>query len=136
MLAGCGGPVEVAPAPAATSDACTSAASAWPEEVAGAARADTRPASGATAAWAAGADPAIIGRCGVPVPGPTTLECIAVDDVDWIAERLDDGMRFTTYGRDPAVEILVPDHYAPEPLVLSAFGTVAGLGEPTGHRCR
>ncbi len=133
-LAGCATTVEVAPAPAADSPGC--AQIGWPEKVAEAGRADTRPASPATAAWATGGDPAIVARCGVTVPGPTAHECIAVDDVDWVAERLDDGMRFTTYGRDPAVEVLVPDRYAPEPLVLSAFAASAKAGAPTGRRCR
>jgi len=45
-------------------------------------------------------------------------------------------MSFTTYGRDPAVEVLVPSAYAPEPLVLSSFAAAAQVGAPTGHRCR
>lgn len=111
-------------------------AALWPAEVGGAGRTKTATEDPSVAAWAKGGDPAIIARCGVAVPGPTTNECIAVDDVDWIAERLDDGMRLTTYGRDPALEVLVPDHYAPEPLVLSSLGAAAQVGRSTGHACR
>lgn len=133
VVAGCGGAVEVSPPAAASDPACGSVS--WPSEVAGLDRRSTSPDSPATAAWADRGDVAIIARCGVPVPGPTTDECLGVDGVDWIAHRLDDGMRFTTYGREPAIEVLVPNAYAPEPLVLSSFADAAAAGRATGHRC-
>ena len=33
---------------------------------------------------------------------------------------LSDGASATTYGRDPAIEVLIPKAYAPEPLLLPA----------------
>ncbi|BDZ58711.1 hypothetical protein [Barrientosiimonas endolithica] len=42
-------------------------------------------------------------------------------------------MAFTTYGREPAIEVLVPKDYAPEPLVLGAF-TEAAQQIPQGPR--
>lgn len=133
LLPGCARSVEVSPAAAASDPACQKVA--WPEEVAGQRATSTTPDSPAAAAWSSGRDPAVVARCGVPVPGPTKDECLGVDGVDWVAQRLDDGMRFTTYGREPAIEVLVPDRYAPEPLVLSSFAGAAGAGHPTGHRC-
>jgi hypothetical protein len=45
-------------------------------------------------------------------------------------------VRFTTFGRTPAIEVLVPDAYTPEPLLLPAF-TAAARAIPQGtHRCR
>ena len=70
-------------------------------------------------------DPAIIATCGWPALGPTSDQCLDVDGVDWVAQELSDGVRFTTFGRDPAIEILVPDAYAPAPLVLPAFDAAA-----------
>lgn len=93
----------------------------------------TRPDGPGVAAWG---DPAIIARCGVTPPGPTTLECIAVDSVDWIVEPLTDGMVFTTFGRDPAMEVIVPSDYAPEPLMLGAFTGAADVLPHTSLRCR
>ncbi|GAB47265.1 DUF3515 family protein [Mobilicoccus pelagius] len=134
LLGACGSAVEVAPPAAADDPAC--AAITWPGQVAQRPRTSTSPDSPATAAWASRGAPAIVARCGVPVPGPTRDECLGVDGVDWVARRLEDGMSFTTYGRTPAIEVLVPSAYAPEPLVLSSFASAAQTGRPTGHRCR
>ncbi len=84
------------------------------------------------AAWG---DPAIIATCGWPALGPTEQECLAVDGVDWVAEPLSDGVRFTTFGRTPALEVLVPDAYKPEPLLLPAFRAVAEALPGNGRRC-
>jgi hypothetical protein len=81
-------------------------------------------------------EPAIIATCGWPALGPTADECLEVDGVDWVVQRLSDGARFTTYGRDPAVEVLVPHAYAPEPLLLPAFGDAARALPANGRRCR
>lgn len=67
--------------------------------------------SQATAAWGApGA--AVTLRCGVEVPGPTTTECQSVESdagtVDWLVVEDDGTWTFTTYGRDPAVQVVVP----------------------------
>jgi hypothetical protein len=81
-------------------------------------------------------DPAIIARCGLSPVGPTTDQCLDVSGVDWVAHQLTDGVRFTTYGRSPAIEVLVPSAYKPEPLVLPAFAAAAST-IPQGERhCR
>ena len=62
----------------------------------------------ATGAW--GDPAAVLLHCGVAVPGPTTEACIALNGVDWIADESDaenDTYRYTTYGRDPAVEVVI-----------------------------
>jgi hypothetical protein len=66
-------------------------------------------------AWGDPADPVVL-RCGVEPPGPTTDRCVNADDgetsVDWINvpgdEREDGSWLFTTYGRAPAVEVVIP----------------------------
>jgi hypothetical protein len=80
-------------------------------------------------------DPAIIATCGWPALGPTTDECLEVDGVHWVVEQLSDGAKFTTYGRDPAIEVLVPAAYAPEPLLLPAFRAAARALPDNGRRC-
>lgn len=65
--------------------------------------------------------------------GPTTDPCLNVSGIDWVAHQLSDGVRFTTYGRSPAIEVLVPRAYAPEPLLLPAFGAAASA-IPQGER--
>jgi hypothetical protein len=48
-------------------------------------------------------------HCGVPVPDPTsTLTCVTVDGIDWLRDPADDPkFAFITYGRDPAIEVIV-----------------------------
>lgn len=52
-------------------------------------------------------------RCGVEPPGPSTAQCVRVTDdsgtdVDWIALEGKTAWTFVTYGRVPAIEIVVP----------------------------
>ena len=64
-------------------------------------------------------------RCGVAAVAPTDTECLEVDGVGWIPEALSDGTRFTSFGTTPAIEVLVPKTYAPEPLLLPVFAPAA-----------
>ena len=116
-------PGGVAPTTLASSDTCRAVTAAWPATAGGQER---REVSDDTAGAAYG-DPASIARCGVAALGPTTDDCIEVDGMGWVAQPLSDGTRFTTFGRDPAVEVLVPRAYAPEPLLLPAFTRAAEL---------
>lgn len=114
------------------SAACLTASTQFPPTVAGRAAVATDPVAPAVHAWG---DPAIIARCGVPEPGPTADQCLTVSGVDWIVQPLSDGTRFTTFGRSPALEVLIPKGYAPEPLLLPAFGPAAEALPTTGHHC-
>lgn len=79
-------------------------------------------------------DPAIIARCGVESPGPTASGCLSVDGIDWVGSELSDGGRYVTYGRSPAIEVLVPTKYNSLP-PLGAF-TKAVQQIPQGtHHC-
>ena len=118
---------------AGASPGCAAAGAAWPAEVSGMPRRDTDPLDPAVAAWG---DPAVIARCGVAAPGPTDTECLEVDGVGWIPERLSDGTRFTSFGTEPAIEVLVPRAYAPEGLLLPVFGPAARALPPNGLACR
>ena len=117
-------------APAAGAAVCATAA--WPSTVAQQARVTTEPASGSIAAWG---DPAIVARCGLEALGPTTDDCVTVDGVDWVVRALSDGSVATTYGRDPAIEVLAPAAYGPVPLLLPAFAAVASTLPATGRAC-
>ena len=130
LLASCTSGVEVAVPAGASSPECAAAAAQWPVTVGGHRAVDTDPTDPAVRAWG---DPAVIARCGLPEPGPTTDQCLAVSGVDWVAHRLSDGVRFTTFGRSPAIEVLVPSAYAPEPLLLPAFAKAAAA-IPQGSR--
>ncbi|MGO1182516.1 MAG: DUF3515 family protein [Micrococcaceae bacterium] len=86
----------------ATNPVCAEAMVALPETVAGFDRARTDAQS--TGAW--GDPAAVILRCGVAVPGPTTEHCVNANGVDWIAIEEGENWRLTSYGRDPALEVL------------------------------
>lgn len=116
--------------PRADDPACTGIA--WPDTVADQAARPTEPADPAVAAWG---DPAIIARCGLEPPPPTTTDCLTVDGVDWLVRELSDGAAFTTYGREPALGVLIPDTYAPEPRWLPDLADAARALPGTGHRC-
>ena len=112
---------------------CATATLLWPSTVSGMTRRPTDPDSPGVRAWG---DPAVIARCGVAALGPTETECIEVDGVGWIPQSLSDGTRFTSFGTDPAVEVLVPKTYAPEPLLLPVFAPVAKALPANGLACR
>lgn len=123
MLGGCSSAVEVGIPEDADHESCVAASERWPDEVKGELEpTGTDPEDPAAAAWG---DPAVIARCGMPPPGPTENQCIVVDGVDWVAEELDDGTRLTTFGRDPAIEVIVPEQHEPAPLLLPAFSDAA-----------
>lgn len=132
-ITGCRSSVAVTAPALAGSPACQQVGALWPQTVSNQPVEQTSTDSPAVHAWG---DPAIIARCGVSSPGPTAQDCIDANGVDWVAHQLSDGYRFTTYGRDPAIEVLVPSTYAPEPLVLSAFARAARSIPQSAHRCR
>ena len=131
-LAGCSS-VDVTNPADAESAACRSVSAHWPKTVGGQTLRATSSSSAAVRAWG---DPAVIARCGLPPIGPTPDTCLDVSGIDWVAHQLTDGVLFTTYGRTPAIEVLVPNAYKPEPLLLPAFGAAAAA-IPQGERhCR
>lgn len=104
-LAGCERTVVVEPAQDAQNPKCADIMLRMPDKVAGE-KARTTSSQG-TKAWG---DPSIaVVRCGVTPPGPTTDQCVSVNSVDWISKTSEeeDTWVFTSYGRTPAVEILV-----------------------------
>lgn len=133
-MAACSRAVEVALPSGAGSSACAAAARAWPADVSGLSPVTTSPSSSAVRAWG---DPAVVARCGVADPGPST-DCLSVDGVDWVVSVLSDGARFVTFGRSPALEVLVPSvHAAPgnEGSLLPVFSPAARALPTTGRAC-
>lgn len=97
-------------APHAADPLCADVVLALPQDLGAMPR--LRTGSQATVAWGEESDPVVL-RCGVEPPGPTTDPCVTADDgaasVDWVSVEDSDGTwTFTTYGRSPAVEVVVP----------------------------
>lgn len=131
-LAACSSAVKVAPFEASDTPECRAVASQWPTRVGSAEPRETAVQSVTVAAWG---DPPIIARCGAVPPGPTEEACLDIEGVDWVVSELDDGVAFTTYGRSPAIEVLVPDAYETPPLLMPAFGPAAEVIEQGPNRC-
>lgn len=118
VLAACGSSVELEPAPEASDPVCARVLINMPDELSGAEKRSTT--TQASRAWG---DPPITIRCGVEPPGPTTDRCVTAIDasgrsIDWVMREIgDQGVdentwHFTTYGRTPAIEVVVPVEYA------------------------
>jgi len=111
------GTVQVPPGPDAADPTCADIILSAPPEVLGMERTET--SSQGTAAWGDGEDTVVM-RCGVTPPGPTTDLCTTLTDgsgveVDWIVRELDDDVfLYTTYGREPAIDVTVPRSAAPD----------------------
>ncbi|MCU1425762.1 MAG: hypothetical protein JWM51_2053 [Microbacteriaceae bacterium] len=105
-LSGCARTVALNPAENASDTECADVVVRLPETVSDLPIKETN-AQG-TGAWGADTS-AVLLRCGVPVPDPTsTLPCVLVDEVYWLRDDADaPNYVFTTYGRDPAVEVIV-----------------------------
>ena len=102
-LSACAPAVDVTAAADAANPACAPMMVALPDKIGDAALRKTN--SQATAAWG---DPSqVILRCGVNVPGPTTDRCVSVNDIDWVIKEGDPVYTLTTFGRQPATEILI-----------------------------
>jgi hypothetical protein len=129
LLAACSsGP---GPAPRADERACATALEAAPATVLGRGRS----ALGVRGALAWG-DPHIVMRCGLEPLGPTTAQCITVNDHDWVLADPDaDPMVFTTFGTDPAVEVAVPTSYNQPTGALVDLAPVAAVLPKNGRSC-
>lgn len=107
LLAGCTQAVSLDAAPDAANPECAEVTVRLPDTVAGQSMRQTD--AQATGAWG---DPAtILLRCGVPIPGPTTAHCVSANGIDWVIDDSDapQTLRYTTFGRAPATEIVI-DH--------------------------
>jgi hypothetical protein len=107
-LTACTPAIALEPAEDAANPACAAVSVRLPDELAGLRVRATN--AQATAAWGEPAN--VILRCGVPPPAPTsTLQCVTVPEpngVDWLRDPTDaPNWVFTTYGRVPALEVII-----------------------------
>lgn len=129
IVSGCSAPVaDVEAAPEATDPVCAEAMVSLPDAVAGFDRRETD--SQATAAW--GEPSAVILRCGVPVPGPTTEHCVTANGIDWVTRDDGEFWTLTTYGRSPAIEVLFDDTRAASSSVMVDLSSAVGRIPATG----
>ena len=135
-LTACGdSPVAAKPAAQASSSECAAVAKSWPKTVAGLDSYPNSADSTTVHAWGKNADDALIARCGVTSPGPTSDACFSANDVDWVQIPVSGGTRYVTYGREPAIEVLVPSSANLDGTLLAAFAPAAKKIAQGHHRC-
>ncbi|MCU6482202.1 DUF3515 domain-containing protein [Arthrobacter sp. A2-55] len=127
---GCSPVLEVKAAPAAGNPGCATVLSHLPSSLAGLPRRATTGTS--TSAW--GTPSGVVLRCGVAIPGPTTLPCGTVNEVDWIVSESGDTRTMTTYGRTPAIEVLMKVDDTQAGAVPAQLGPAVAL-IPAARRC-
>lgn len=124
-LAGCTPIVDLAPAPDSANPACAPMMIALPDQLADQPLRET--GSQGTAAW--GNPSKVVLRCGVNPPGPTTEQCVGVNGVDWVLTqdpKKPETWTATTYGREPATEILFNQNEVASSTVLAQLSGAAG----------
>ena len=132
-LTGCAAIVPLEPAADAANPACADLIVHLPTAVADLPERETN--AQATGAWG---DPAVVLlHCGVEVPGPTTLPCININGIDWIEDDSDAPLyRYTTFGRDPASELVVDSEKVSGSTVLvdltNAVSAIPATGQCVG----
>jgi hypothetical protein len=122
-VAGCAPTVNLEPAEQANSVECANMTVRLPDVLAGEERRNVN--AQATAAWG---DPvSIIVRCGVPLPEPTPLPCFEVAGIDWLRDDASAPLFvFTTYGYDPATEVIVDSQRVSGTTVLDELARAVG----------
>ncbi|MBD8466706.1 DUF3515 family protein [Plantibacter sp. CFBP 8798] len=128
-LAGCAPAVALEPAADANNPQCAEVTVRLPDVVAELPERGTD--AQATGAWG---DPAtVLLHCGVAIPGPTTQQCQSVNGVDWIIDDADaPNYRFTTFGRTPAVEIVLDGDAVASSTVLADLAPAVSVLPVTG----
>jgi hypothetical protein len=132
LLSGCSPIVALKPAPHANDASCADVIVRLPQTVQNLPRRETN--AQATGAWG---DPAqVLLRCGVTVPTVSDLPCVSVDDQDWLRDDTNaPSYVFTTYGRTPAIAVVVDQSKLTPGLVLSDLSSVVAFTTPNGHKC-
>jgi hypothetical protein len=131
VLTGCTNAVPMRAAPSANAAACAGAQVRLPETV------DTKYAlrnttAQSTAAW--GDPSAAVYHCGVAVPTVSDLPCFSQGSVDWIRDDRGKQVVYTTFGRDPAVQVVIDTSKATSS-VLQDIGNAVDSLPKDGHEC-
>lgn len=129
VFAGCSQAVPIETAPLASDPACAAVVVRLPDALAKDTEAEQQQretnAQG-TGAW--GEPASVILRCGAEAPGPTTDRCVSVNGVDWVIdESQKPNYLFTTYGRSPAVEVLVDNDVVSGTTVITELASAVSV---------
>lgn len=131
-LAGCTPAVVLEPADDANNPDCAAVIVRLPDTVGGLAKRETT--AQATGAW--GDPDQVVLRCGVAVPAASELPCID-KGVFWLRDDSDPNFwRFTTFGRDPAIDVAIDKKIASGPgVVLDDLSNAVSFTPTNGLEC-
>ncbi|WP_139416845.1 DUF3515 domain-containing protein [Agromyces laixinhei] len=129
VFAGCSQAVPIETAPLASDPECAAVVVRLPDALARDTEAEQQQretnAQG-TGAW--GEPASVVLRCGAEAPGPTTERCVSVNGVDWIIDESEaPDYLFTTYGRSPAVEVLVDNDVVSGTTVITELAAAVSV---------
>jgi hypothetical protein len=120
--------VSLEPAADANNPGCADVIVRLPDAVDGQERRTTNAQS--TAAW--GNPATVILRCGIEPVEISTLPCVTANGVDWIIdESAKPSFRFISFGRTPALEVIVDSENAVGVNVLDSLAQAVKSIEPT-----
>jgi len=127
-LSACSPTVSLEPAADANNPGCADVIVRLPDGVDGQERRTTNAQS--TAAW--GNPATVILRCGIEPVEISTLPCVTASGVDWIIdESAKPSFRFISFGRTPALEVIVDSENAVGVNVLDSLAQAVKSIEPT-----
>lgn len=130
-LSACSPTVSLEPAADANNPGCADVIVRLPDGVDGQERRTTNAQS--TAAW--GNPATVILRCGIEPVEISTLPCVTANGVDWIIdETAKPSFRFISFGRTPALEVIVDSENAVGVNVLDSLAQAVKSIEET-KRC-
>jgi hypothetical protein len=132
VLSGCAPIVSMDAADDANSPDCAAVIVRLPGTVGGLEKRQTDAQS--TAAW--GDPDQVLLRCGVAVPAASELPCID-KGIFWLRDDSEEAFwRFTTFGRDPAIDVVVDKDIASGPgIVLEDLANAVSFTPENGLRC-
>ena len=127
-LSACSPTVSLEPAADANNPGCADVIVSLPDAVDGQERRNTNAQS--TAAW--GNPATVILRCGIEPVEISTLPCVTANGVDWIVdESAKPSFRFISFGRTPALEVIVDSENAVGVNALDSLAEAVKSIEPT-----
>jgi hypothetical protein len=127
-LSACSPTVSLEPAADANNPGCADVIVRLPDAVDGQERRTTNAQS--TAAW--GNPATVILRCGITPVEISTLPCVTANGVDWIIdESAKPNFRFISFGRTPALEVIVDSENAVGVNALDSLAEAVKSIEPT-----
>ena len=127
VLTGCTPAVVVEPAASSNDPACAEIMVRLPDEIGELPGRYTT--AQATKAW--GDPSAVIFRCGIEPVEVSPLPCVTAGEIDWLVDdSAAPNFRFISYGREPAVEVIVDSEAASGISSLEAISAAVSIIDP------